>query len=1038
MRVVIDIQSLQTDARHRGIGRYTLNLVCGLLKNNIEDQFILLLNGFYKDSVPEIKKLFHQKINPQDIVTWFPPNYSSNHTFDKHKWHTASSFIKEKFIASLKPDFILVTSLFDEQINAITSVNSISDDIPTAVILYDLIPYIYQDIFLNNPDKKKWYESKIEYLKKADLLFSISNSSGQEAIKYIDYPQYKVFNISSDISSDFKKLNVSKALEDKTKSKYNLVKPFIMCISGPGEHKNIERLIIAFSQLPLEIKGNYQLAIIYKITSHELKYFNKILKRYHIKKDEIIFTGFVPDDDLLILYNLTLLLVVPSLHEGFGLPALEAMRCGAPVVASNCTSLPEVVGLKDALFDPYSTDEIAKIIVKGVTDGGFRALLIDNAKIQSIKFSWDATSLLAIGAMKNCLQNKDVKSISYQSKRLKLALLLSLSHLNSSIYNLSNLKNILIGLNSYYDITIIADEISFISEFADYGFELNRTNWFLSNFNSFERIVYNIDNTFECNFLIKIFNKIPGVILVNSFEINNCYTSDEVTKEIYLNHGYYGLIQKDLQILPCNLSVYQASIGLITENPEYLLLAKKWYGEQIQEKFKVITNAKNNLSPELVGQNYFKAIEGLYKFSKPAYLDIINNLSSAQLIDIGNHLEIAESLNTNFAPYPRKKQILVDISEIVKIDANTGIQRVVKSILNEWLKKPVYNSDWRIEPIYCVSNNSGYFYATKYVTNFLGLPSIWSDDYPIDAWEGDVFLRLDLGFIDQSTYFLNLKNRGVLLYSIIYDILPLTIPSFFPKVTELNFKKWINATLLFDGVLCISRSVAIEFDHWLAKNDLNKSKHKPFVKWFQLGADLNMNGQFSLPLIESLLLISKIKSNPIFLVVSTLEPRKAHFQVLKAFDILWGKGFKINLCFVGKEGWLGKNELSYIKRHSKLNNNFFWLNKVTDHLLSEIYKSSACLIAASYGEGFGLPIVEAAKYKLPILARNIPVFKEVAGTGALYFDDDRKPETIADAVELWLRLRSTNEQPISDNLNFSTWEQSAIDLFMKVIDPNKF
>ncbi|MBF0235581.1 MAG: glycosyltransferase, partial [Desulfamplus sp.] len=102
----------------------------------------------------------------------------------------------------------------------------------------------------------------------------------------------------------------------------------------------------------------------------------------------------------------------------------------------------------------------------------------------------------------------------------------------------------------------------------------------------------------------------------------------------------------------------------------------------------------------------------------------------------------------------------------------------------------------------------------------------------------------------------------------------------------------------------------------------------------------------------------------------------------------------------------------------------FWLEGISDEYLKKIYVTSTCLIAASYGEGFGLPLIEAAQHKLPIIARNIPVFREVAGDHAYYFSAN-SPFELAKAIKDWLLLNTMKKHPVSEDMQYLTWKQSA-------------
>ena len=160
-------------------------------------------------------------------------------------------------------------------------------------------------------------------------------------------------------------------------------------------------------------------------------------------------------------------------------------------------------------------------------------------------------------------------------------------------------------------------------------------------------------------------------------------------------------------------------------------------------------------------------------------------------------------------------------------------------------------------------------------------------------------------------------------------------------------------------------------------------------------------------------------------MVGTIEPRKGHFQTVKAFDMLWQKDYDVVLVIVGKQGWMVESTIKLINNHPKLNNRLFWLYDVSDEYLEKIYEASSCFIMASEGEGFGLPLIEAAKHKLPIIARDIPVYKEVASQHAYYFTNDTNPQTLAKAIEEWYNLYKENKHPKSEGMRYLTWEENV-------------
>ena len=166
---------------------------------------------------------------------------------------------------------------------------------------------------------------------------------------------------------------------------------------------------------------------------------------------------------------------------------------------------------------------------------------------------------------------------------------------------------------------------------------------------------------------------------------------------------------------------------------------------------------------------------------------------------------------------------------------------------------------------------------------------------------------------------------------------------------------------------------------------------------------------------------------PTFLMVGTIEPRKGYAEVLEAFDQLWAAGHAMNLVVVGKAGWMVDDTLARFRSHVRLGEDFFWLDAASDECLEDLYKCATCLIAASKGEGFGLPLIEAARHGVPMIVRELPVFREVAGESAYYFGGPQSA-ALAESVLDWLTLYERGHAPSSTNMKWNTWAESAAQL----------
>ncbi|HEY9133961.1 MAG TPA: glycosyltransferase [Dyella sp.] len=176
--------------------------------------------------------------------------------------------------------------------------------------------------------------------------------------------------------------------------------------------KNVERLIAAYATLSSDLQNRYQLVIAGRVLPADQERLLRAARKHRVE-DRIVMTGYISDTDLIALYNCCSLYVFPSLHEGFGLPALEAMACGVPTIGSSTTSVPEVIGWTDAMFDPTSVDEIGSLMNRALRDEGFATSLREHAKVQSGKFSWDGSAKRAIGAFEAMQAKKQGPSRSW-------------------------------------------------------------------------------------------------------------------------------------------------------------------------------------------------------------------------------------------------------------------------------------------------------------------------------------------------------------------------------------------------------------------------------------------------------------------------------------------------------------------------------------------------------------------------------------------------------------------------------------------------
>ncbi|NBT86251.1 MAG: glycosyltransferase family 1 protein, partial [Alphaproteobacteria bacterium] len=398
MRIVIDMQGAQTESRYRGIGRHSVNLSKAIIENQGPHEIFLALNSSYPDAIESIRFEFRHFLPKENIRIWNAPGPLSYLKSRESNIRHICKITREAFLSSLKPDLIHVASLFEGYADdAITSINEYDLTTPVSVTLYDLIPMLNpQEFFSNNSAYESFYHEKLADLKKASLFCGISDSSLSDLRNQISLKEKRLLNVSAAVSKIFSPKKLKENEIQSLRSKFGLKRDFIMYTGGADQHKNLLRLIESFAGLDQNLRDKYHLLLCGKIPQGEKENIISHGRKNELHSDQLIFSGYIEDNDLINLYRACTLFVYPSWHEGFGLPVLEAMSCGAPVICGNRSSLPEVIGRNEAMFDPLSTESIKEKIRQLLLNEVLREKNRRDGLQLSRKFSWNSAGKKAI------------------------------------------------------------------------------------------------------------------------------------------------------------------------------------------------------------------------------------------------------------------------------------------------------------------------------------------------------------------------------------------------------------------------------------------------------------------------------------------------------------------------------------------------------------------------------------------------------------------------------------------------------------------
>jgi len=382
---------------------------------------------------------------------------------------------------------------------------------------------------------------------------------------------------------------------------------------------------------------------------------------------------------------------------------------------------------------------------------------------------------------------------------------------------------------------------------------------------------------------------------------------------------------------------------------------------------------------------------------------------------------IARSFAANLR-LPGPARLFVDVTPLVEVDLRTGIERVARAVLQHLIDAPP--PGMQIEPVRFTDGR--FVLARCFMSQWLGLPPE-DADLEVEPRGGDIFLGLTwspvaipLAHEALRTY----RDRGVRIAIVVYDLLPQQHSEWFPYGIAQQHLGWlITAAALADRLICISRDVAGELAMWL--DQFGPERVLPLrIAHFPLGCDIEKSMSTNGAHEAADAVLTAMAARRTFLMVGTVEPRKGHRQAIEAFSELWRDDIDVGLVIVGKRGWMTEDIEAMIAAHPEAGRRLLRVERASDEFLAMLYRHCVALLAASHGEGFGLPIVEAARHGIPVIARDLPVFREVAGDGAFYFHGPAARD-LADAIINWLDLASRDKLPNGALIHCREWAEST-------------
>ena len=371
MKISIDARGINL-YKGTGIGTYTENVTRELLSIDNNNDYTLFWTGKNHDEFKKAnsKIVFSSNRHGGFYENFYIPNYIEKNAIDLH--HIPQNGI------GLTGSYLT---------NCI-------------VTIHDLIPYTLPET-VGEKYLERFLRDMPAIIEKASGILTVSQYSKNDILKFFHgYPEDKIFVTPLAANSNFKPLD-KKNCRDFVEKNFSISNPYILYIGGFSTRKNVRELILAFKDVNSSLKTSYTLVLGGSIKDEGKKLLS-LVESLNLQ-DDVVFTGYLDDNILPVLYNGAEAFVYPSLYEGFGLPPLEAMSCKTAVITSNLTSIPEVTSDAAILINPFNSTDLSKELFRLLNDDNLRNDLALKGYKQSLLFSWKNTATKTLQAY-NSLQ----------------------------------------------------------------------------------------------------------------------------------------------------------------------------------------------------------------------------------------------------------------------------------------------------------------------------------------------------------------------------------------------------------------------------------------------------------------------------------------------------------------------------------------------------------------------------------------------------------------------------------------------------------
>ena len=516
MRLLLDLQGVQGAARHAGLGRYSLELARALVRGRGAHEVQILLNMRLADSAARLAAEFAPLLGAQGILRWTAPEGCAAGLAPQAPLRRLAEHLRAEVISAAAPDLLHLGSVFEGfRHDVVTTWPAELERPRIAATVHDLIPLTLRGMYLDGHWREAglvpWYARCLDELAACAPLLANSEATRAEVLRHLALPPDRVVVVGGGASPGFAPPPPDPAAREALLKRHGLAEGYLLYLGAGDFRKNEGVLLRAYAALPEPLRARHRLAIGHVNPAH----LREMAHGAGVADHELTCLPFIPEADLPGLYAAAGLFVMPSLAEGFGLPLLEAMACGAPCIASDRSALPEVLSRSDALFDPEDAPALTRLIQRLLEAPELRADLAAYGPRRARDFSWDRVAAEAWSAFERA---QPVALKGRPARRRSLAIVSPLPPTPSGIADYT--AELAPALAPHYAVTLVsaarpegplAGRMPWMSEedFAEQG-------------GRFDRVLYHIgNNPMHTRILQELLPRIPGVVTLHEAAITD-------------------------------------------------------------------------------------------------------------------------------------------------------------------------------------------------------------------------------------------------------------------------------------------------------------------------------------------------------------------------------------------------------------------------------------------------------------------------------------------------------------------------------------